>query len=205
VINGQECDRKGCRNIERDDGTDFFVSQLYLHWTYQSKLNPHVAVGIDGLEHLAGPDCICTEGYSGWRVSVEEMQFVRRVQCLHPKTAEDWVDEEDDEEFETTAECCFLTGVADVGTDEFNVNDLEPERHDVSSAFINNETDPDAPLEEKPAMPFHPKCFEMFRRMSIARLGKVDIDGLWLLREVCGLRGDDDIPMLIGIGGGELG
>lgn len=30
----------------------------------------------------------------------------------------------------------------------------------------------------------HPKCFDMYKRMSLHRWDKVDIDGLWLLREV---------------------
>ena len=30
----------------------------------------------------------------------------------------------------------------------------------------------------------HPKCFEMFKKLSTARFGKIDIDGLWMLREV---------------------
>ena len=30
----------------------------------------------------------------------------------------------------------------------------------------------------------HPKCFEMFKKLSTERFGKIDIDGLWMLREV---------------------
>ena len=30
----------------------------------------------------------------------------------------------------------------------------------------------------------HPSCFEMFKRMSKARFGNVDIDGVWKVREV---------------------
>jgi len=33
-------------------------------------------------------------------------------------------------------------------------------------------------------MPMHPKCFELFKRVSQRRLDKIDIDGLWRLREV---------------------
>jgi len=36
----------------------------------------------------------------------------------------------------------------------------------------------------KAALPMHPRCFEMFKKMSMERFGKVDIDGLWQLREV---------------------
>ena len=33
-------------------------------------------------------------------------------------------------------------------------------------------------------MPFHPQCFELFKRVSDLRLGKVDLDGLWMWRQV---------------------
>ena len=41
-----------------------------------------------------------------------------------------------------------------------------------------------ADAEEKCAFPMHPRCFEMFKKLSIQRRGKVDIDGLWKLRDV---------------------
>lgn len=34
------------------------------------------------------------------------------------------------------------------------------------------------------AIPFHPTCFEIFKRISRKRLGTIDIDGLWELRRV---------------------
>lgn len=30
----------------------------------------------------------------------------------------------------------------------------------------------------------HPKCFEIFKKESLQKFGKVDIDGLFLLRDV---------------------
>lgn len=33
-------------------------------------------------------------------------------------------------------------------------------------------------------MPFHPTCFEIFKRVCLAKLGYVDIDGLWRVRDV---------------------
>ena len=32
---------------------------------------------------------------------------------------------------------------------------------------------------EDDGLPFHPTCFELFKRISMDRLGRVDIDGLW--------------------------
>lgn len=37
------------------------------------------------LEHIAGPGCINTYGYSGHRISIEEMRTCTTVQCLVPK------------------------------------------------------------------------------------------------------------------------
>ena len=33
-------------------------------------------------------------------------------------------------------------------------------------------------------MPMHPKCFEIFKRASLRKFSKVDIDGLFLLKDV---------------------
>lgn len=33
-------------------------------------------------------------------------------------------------------------------------------------------------------MPFHPACFEIFKRVCLKKLGFVDIDGLWRVRDV---------------------
>lgn len=33
-------------------------------------------------------------------------------------------------------------------------------------------------------MPFHPTCFEIFKRVCLSKLGYVDIDGLWRVRDV---------------------
>jgi len=35
-------------------------------------------------------------------------------------------------------------------------------------------------------MPFHPACFEIFKRVCLKKLGYVDIDGLWRVRDVSG-------------------
>lgn len=33
-------------------------------------------------------------------------------------------------------------------------------------------------------MPMHPKCFEVFKQASLRKFGQVDIDGLFLLKDV---------------------
>lgn len=34
-------------------------------------------------------------------------------------------------------------------------------------------------------LPFHPTCFEIFKRVSLLRLGSIDVQGLWYWRLVC--------------------
>jgi len=102
------------------------------------------------------------------------------VQCLCRKL-EDWEPDSDDEDFEKSAEFSFVSGISRSGADEFDVENLEPVRHGVSDTAINNVCEEDDP-DDQWAVPMHPGCFDMFKRMSALRSGKVDIDGLWRLR-----------------------
>lgn len=106
------------------------------------------------------------------------------IQCLCRKL-EDWRPEPDDEDFEKSAELCFVPGVSKSGADEFDVENLEPVRHGIESTLINNICEEDDPADQW-AVPIHPGCFEIFKRMSMLRFGKVDIDGLWKLRTAHG-------------------
>ncbi|KAI7418827.1 calcium ATPase, partial [Hortaea werneckii] len=158
-------------------------------------------------EHLAGPECTSDSGYSGHRISAQEMQHVISCQCLAEKRA-GWRAEPDDQDFELEAEHCFLTGVSKGGVYKFDATGLEPVRHGVSETSIVNMNPTEvrprsedlAPrlrelqeligyeqigldMGERWALPMHPQCFELFRRVSLRCFGKVDIDGLWRLRE----------------------
>lgn len=62
------------------------------------------------LEHLAGPGCIHHGGYSGFRITAEQMKGCATVQCLVRKTAE-WTPEPDDQSFELDGKY-FLTGLS---------------------------------------------------------------------------------------------
>ena len=53
----------------------------------------------NGVEHIAGPGCVSGRGYSGHRISLEEMKGCRAVQCLMIKN-KDWLPEADDQDFE---------------------------------------------------------------------------------------------------------
>lgn len=70
----------------------------------------------DGGEHIAAVACISGQGYSGWRIGLEEMKGCRAIQCLVQKT-EGWETEEGDEEWERDGEY-FLSGCGDGSADE---------------------------------------------------------------------------------------
>lgn len=89
-----------------------------------------------GREHIAGPGCCSSHGYSGCRISLEEMRGCRAVQCLAPKPA-DWEPEPDDEDFELEADC-FLTGIGDGSPYVDALENLVPVRHKVDNLWISN-------------------------------------------------------------------
>ncbi len=87
-------------------------------------------------EHLAGPNCTATCGYSGHRISLEEMKGCRAVQCILTKTPE-WEPEEDDQDFELDSNH-FLTGIGDGSPDEAPLSDLQPVRHGNDDVLLTN-------------------------------------------------------------------
>ncbi|KAI7167164.1 hypothetical protein KC319_g1909 [Hortaea werneckii] len=135
-------------------------------------------------EHVAGPECTSTSGYNGHKICVQEMQHVISCQCLEEKR-EGWTSEPGDRDFELEAERCFLTGISKLGVSEGDVTGLEPARHGVSEVIITNTSPGEIGLDpgEMWALPMHPRCFELFQRVSLRHFGKVDIESLWRLRE----------------------
>ncbi|KAH6673362.1 hypothetical protein B0J14DRAFT_700373 [Halenospora varia] len=65
-----------------------------------------------GMEHIAGPGGICKEGYSGHRISVEEMKECHAIQCLAKDEDGNYKTESDEQDFERESNY-FLTGVGD--------------------------------------------------------------------------------------------
>ncbi|KAH7384778.1 hypothetical protein BKA64DRAFT_681415 [Cadophora sp. MPI-SDFR-AT-0126] len=133
-------------------------------------------------EHLAGPGCYSESGYSGYRLSLGEMSGCRSLQCMIKKD-EDWEVESDDQEFEKTSKY-FLTGLSDGSPDEAPATDFNPVRHGVQEVWVSNTMDD--LFEDNMGFPFHPTCFEIFKRVSIERLGHIDVHGLWAWRDLEG-------------------
>ena len=154
-----------------------------------------------GEEHAAGTGCRCRRGYSGQRISLEEMKGCRAVQCLLEKE-EKWQPQPDDQDFELDSNY-FLSGVGDGSPDEGPLEELTPVRHGVNSTLITNciygvgysfivvpfvkcgsVSDDYQNEDDKDGLPFHPTCFEIFKRISKLRMGVVDVEGLWHWRLV---------------------
>ncbi|CAG9998647.1 unnamed protein product, partial [Clonostachys byssicola] len=135
-------------------------------------------------EHIAGPNCEYLDGYNGNHISVGEMRECSTVQCLVRKT-DGWEPLDDDQDFEQYSPCC-LTGLAR-GLDPIWSNRFSPVRHG-SSEWVTAANDCDYTLRSEEVaiwvgLPFHPACFELFRRASIKALGRVATKELMNLRD----------------------
>lgn len=130
------------------------------------------------VEHIAGPGCSNRCGYSGHRISVQEMRGCQVSQCLVRKP-KGWIFEplEDDEEFEKQGKF-FLSGLSDhMPSRDSSSPRVKPARHGCEVPHAENMAW-DASMIDDYAMPFHPSCFEIFKRASLREHGCIDIDGL---------------------------
>jgi hypothetical protein len=135
------------------------------------------------IEHIAGPACNYVAGYSGHEISAEEMRGCQTAQCLVRKPPGYLFDAlPDDEEFETTGEF-FLSGLTGyMPSRDADYPRVTPDRHGCEKPHAENcKWD----RHEDYAMPFHPSCFEVYKRISSMSRGKIDVEGLttWWSRE----------------------
>ncbi|GKU20984.1 unnamed protein product [Fusarium langsethiae] len=130
----------------------------------------------DDVEHIPGPDCGQCAAYNGHRISVEAMKGCNTFQCLVYKP-QGWQTQADDDEFEAKGDY-LLSGLGD----EMPSRDIDwptvfPQRHGADSP----RADPciwDLDEANEYAMPFHPTCLEIFKRVSLHRYSVVNIHGL---------------------------
>jgi hypothetical protein len=129
-------------------------------------------------EHLAGPGCVRRDGYNGNNISAEEMVGSDTVQCLIRKRRH-WQSDPTDEELEIKSKY-FLSGLGGyMKSRDYGGVKIIPIRHDLEEEIYPDdiywdETD----LEDSTPMPFHPTCFEVFRRVSCLKFGFVHVNGL---------------------------
>ncbi|MCJ1421091.1 hypothetical protein MMC32_007453 [Xylographa parallela] len=136
------------------------------------------------MEHISGPGCISRSGYSGQRISLEEMKGCRAIQCLVQKET-DWQPQPDDQDFELESDY-FLTGVGCSPPDRVPLNLSKTARHNTDNFYLFNLVDDNSVNYDTIALPFHPACFEIFKRVSQRRLGSIDVEGLWYWRALEG-------------------
>ncbi|KAF4335203.1 salicylate hydroxylase [Fusarium beomiforme] len=127
-------------------------------------------------EHIAGPDCKNSGSYNGNRISTEAMKGCQTFQCIVPK-GDNWQPERDDEDFEASGNF-FLSGLGDdLPSRDMDWPVVSPRRHSKDYVRAEN-TIWDFDDVSGYCMPFHPTCFEIYKRASSHRYGTVDIECL---------------------------
>ena len=171
----------------------------------KSKFGPEQEFSPVGLEHIASATCLDDRGYNGHNICASEMKGCTTYQCLAFKKHH-WTPESDDQVWEGTSEV-FLTGVGDM----FPSRDMEcptvwPKRHgwdqeEADTYYFPVRSPPPAtttfPFPDRNenrqqrhnsqrdvAMPFHPACFDIFTRLSLHHLGRIDIHDLISWRNI---------------------
>jgi hypothetical protein len=171
----------------------------------KSKFGPEQEFSPVGLEHIAGATCLDDGGYNGHNICASEMKGCTTYQCLAFKKYH-WTPESDDRVWEGTSEV-FLTGVGDrfrVGiwnAPRFGQRDMGGIRRKlIRIAFLfvppppatttfpfpdrNENRQQRHNSQRDAAMPFHPACFDIFTRLSLHHLGRIDIHGLISWRNI---------------------
>ncbi|KAF2657864.1 hypothetical protein K491DRAFT_713996 [Lophiostoma macrostomum CBS 122681] len=129
-------------------------------------------------EHIAGPGCKNLRGYKGHEISAEEMRSCHTLQCLVRKP-KGWTFDPlpDDEDFERNGEF-FLSGLSDhMPSRDYSIPKVTPARHGCSEPHAENSMFDEAQAYDY-SMPFHPSCFEIYKRASTLNGGVVDVTGL---------------------------
>ncbi|KAJ9618869.1 hypothetical protein H2203_008685 [Taxawa tesnikishii (nom. ined.)] len=176
-------------NEDYDDPQD----EDYRHEIDESD-EPYEYESDDDLVESGPRDDDCTDGEEtisetealGHRISVEEMKGSRTMQCLSSKD-ERWIPCSDDEDFELQGSV-FLSGLCDqVPAGDIGCPDVVPGRHGCTQPnAVNNSSWMEGLPRGPAAMPFHPTCFEIYKRVSLLRLGHIDVAGLYALWKLNG-------------------
>ncbi|CAI6091765.1 unnamed protein product [Clonostachys chloroleuca] len=118
-------------------------------------------------QHISGPACSKPGGYSGYAIMPEEIRGSCTFQCLVPKPRQRRLlmrpinagESVPDQDF-------YLSGISDIMPSQGYVYSTWPLGRELPGLlyarnWFNNSDD-----AEKAAMPFHPTCLEVFRRVS---------------------------------------
>ena len=89
----------------------------------------------DKVKHITGTGCVSTLGYSGYRISADEMKGCRDIQALVKKKS-NWIPEDDDQDFERETNY-VLTGIGNGLLGPLLVSDIKPVRHGIVRVPMN--------------------------------------------------------------------
>jgi len=129
-------------------------------------------------EHIAGPRCENVMGYSGHRITVEEMQGCGTLQCLVRKfeRQESGVDDKDGD-WEVDSDW-YLSGLSDyMPSRDIDCPTVFPPRYGEDRPWAENCMWQEDEREQY-AMPFHPGCLEVWKRASLKLTDKMDVEVL---------------------------
>ncbi|KAF5639246.1 hypothetical protein F52700_4098 [Fusarium sp. NRRL 52700] len=130
----------------------------------------------DEWEHIAGPGCEHKRAYNGYHISAEAMRGCQTSQCLVLK-GKNWQTEQGDQDFEASGKF-FLSGLSDdMPCRDMGWPSVSPARHGKDTIRAENVIWVAEDADEY-CMPFHPACFEIFKRASLYRYGNVDVECL---------------------------
>ncbi|KAG9497420.1 hypothetical protein J7337_010281 [Fusarium musae] len=176
--------RWGCYYVKRDGVQDPGAASLETVKYIPPKMEPEDSsddgwtsdTPDDEWEHIAGPECEYNGAYNGNHISAEAMKGCQTSQCLVPR-GNDWQPEINDQDFETSGKF-FLSGLSDdMPSRDMGWPSVSPARHGMDDVRAENIIW-DAEDADEYCMPFHPACFEIFKRASLYRYGSVDVQCL---------------------------
>ncbi|EMT72543.1 hypothetical protein NOF04DRAFT_17808 [Fusarium oxysporum II5] len=176
--------RWGCYYVKRDGGQEPGTASSEPVKYIPPKIDPEDSsddgwtsdTPDDEWEHIAGLECEYNGAYNGNHIPAEAMNHCQTSQCLVPK-GDNWQPEANDQDFETSGNF-FLSGLSDdMPSRDMGWPSVSPPRHDTSDVRAENIIW-DAQEADEYCMPFHPTCFEIFKRASLYRYGTVDVECL---------------------------
>ncbi|KAH7419341.1 hypothetical protein BKA64DRAFT_737538 [Cadophora sp. MPI-SDFR-AT-0126] len=153
-------------------------------------------------QHLAGEGCVFEGAYSGWRIGREEMRGAGRVRFVVGKGRVggegedgdgdgdgDEVVEEEEKGYERESQFfiseeidgLFLEGeTVTLPKPKYGVRSFTPQNFPTASTSSSSLS--------KIGIPIHSACYTIFTRISLQKLGHIDLDGLASLwhRKACG-------------------
>ncbi|CAH0054008.1 unnamed protein product [Clonostachys solani] len=130
-------------------------------------------------QHISGPACSKPGGYSGYTITTEEIRGSCTFQCFVPKPRRRQLlmrlvntrESVPDQDF-------YLSGISDIMPSQGYVYSTWPLGRELPGLLYARNWFSNSEDAEKAAMPFHPTCLEVFRRVSAFYRADIDNQSL---------------------------